>query len=74
MSKRGNTMKDVLYPNITVKLAGDDGNAFYILGKVMKALRNAGIDKQEVDLFYKDATSGNYDHLLQTVMRWVTID
>ena len=67
-------MIDILYPNITVKITDDDGNAFYILGKVMKALREAGLDKQEVDLFYKDATSGDYDHLLQTVMRWVNVE
>lgn len=67
-------MTEILYPNVTVKLTDDDGNAFYILGKVMKALREVGLDKQEVDLFYKDATSGDYDHLLQTVMRWVNVE
>jgi len=67
-------MIDILYPNITVKLTDDDGNAFYILGKVMKAMREAGLEKQDIDLFYKDATSGDYDHLLQTVMRWVKVD
>lgn len=66
-------MIDILYPNVTVKLTDDDGNAFYILGKVMKAMREAGLEKQDIDLFYKDATSGDYDHLLQTVMRWVTV-
>lgn len=63
-----------LYPEVIVKLTDDDGNAFYILGKVMKALRSAGVDKQEVDLFYKQATSGDYDNLLQAVMKWVTIE
>ena len=66
-------MTEVLYPNVTVKLTDDDGNAFYILGKVMKAMREAGLEKQDIDLFYKDQTSGDYDHLLQTVMRWVTL-
>lgn len=63
-----------LYPEVIVKLTDEDGNAFYILGKVMKALRESGLDKQEVDLFYKQATSGDYDNLLQTVMKWVTIE
>lgn len=63
-----------LYPEVIVKLTDDDGNAFYILGKVMKALRSAGVEKQEVDLFYQQATSGDYDNLLQTVMKWVNID
>jgi hypothetical protein len=29
------------FPNVTVKLVGEDGNAFAILGKVMNALKAA---------------------------------
>jgi len=67
-------MTEILYPEVTVKLTGEDGNAFYILGKVRKALTNAGVDKQGVDLFTNQAMSGNYDDLLQTVTKWVTIE
>lgn len=28
---------------------------------------------QEIDQFRKEATSGDYDHLLQTCMRWVDV-
>lgn len=59
------------YPNITVKLAGEDGNAFAILGRVAKAMQRAGIPTEEISAFRKEATSGDYDHLLQTCMRWV---
>jgi hypothetical protein len=27
--------------------------------------------KQEIDRFFAKATSGDYDHLLHTTMRWV---
>lgn len=67
-------MTEVLYPEVTVKLIGEDGNAFYILGKVRKALTNAGLDERDVDLFTSQAAAGNYDDLLQTVMKWVTIE
>lgn len=59
------------YPNITVKLVGEDGNAFAILGRVAHALRRAGVSADEIANFRKEATSGDYDHLLQTCMRWV---
>jgi hypothetical protein len=62
------------YPDITVPLTGEDGNAYNILGKVLKALRQAGVSQAERDAFTQQATAGDYDHLLQTVMRWVQVD
>ena len=65
---------DPKYPNITVQLSGEDGNAILILGRISKALKNAGVDKSDVDAFYAEATSGDYDALLQTAMRWVDVE
>ncbi len=65
---------EVKYPDIKVQLVGEDGNAFVVLGKVLRAMRRAGIDQDELDAFQKEATSGDYDHLLQTCMKWVTVD
>lgn len=59
------------YPDIHVKLVGEDGNAFVILGRVGVALRSAGISKKIRIQFTTEATAGDYDHLLQTVMGWV---
>ena len=61
----------VRHPEIEVRLVGEDGNAYAILGRVLRALRRAGIPREERDEFTKEATSGDYDHLLQTCMRWV---
>lgn len=60
------------YPEIKVQLSGEDGNAFFIIGRVRKAMRRANIANNEIDLFSKEATSGDYDHVLQTCMKWVT--
>ena len=38
---------------------------------ITRALRQAGLDQDEVDRYYIEATAGDYDHLLQTTMRWV---
>lgn len=64
---------DIRYPDVTVTLVGDDGNAFAILGKVSKALRNAGATREEVDTYVDEATAGDYDNLLRTTMRWVEV-
>ena len=60
--------------NTTVKLIGNDGNAFAILGSVQRALRKAGATPAEVAEFMDEATKGDYDHLLGTVMKWVDVE
>lgn len=60
-----------IYPDIEVQLTGQDGNAFAIIGRVSKALKNAKIPKPEIDKYVKEATSGDYDHLIQTTIKWV---
>lgn len=63
----------VKHPEITVILTGIDGNAFNILGRCIDAMRKARLSKEEQEEFYKEATSGNYDHLLQTCMKWFNV-
>jgi hypothetical protein len=59
--------------DIEVELVGEDGNAFAILGRCTREMRRAGVSKSDIDAFLKEATGGDYDHLLQTVMRWVKV-
>ncbi len=59
---------------IKVKLVGEDGNAFYILGKVRQALRRGGKGKEFIDAFTAEATSGDYHHLLATCMKVVEVE
>lgn len=66
-------MSDIKYPEIKVQLSGKDGNAFNLLGIMQNALRKAKIPNEEIDAFFKDATSGDYDHLLQTCTKMVTV-
>jgi hypothetical protein len=63
----------VKYPDVEVELTGQDGNAFNLLGIVKRELRRAGVPKSEIDLFLEEAMSGDYDHLLQTCMKWVNV-
>ena len=59
---------------IKVRLIGEDGNAHYILGKVCAALRRNGESKEFIDAFVKEAKSGDYYHLLATVMEVVEVE
>jgi len=62
------------YPDVEVALTGQDGNRFFIISRVSKALRAAGyIGMDEIDTFVAEATSSDYNHLLQTCMKWVSI-
>ena len=59
--------------DIDVQLTGNDGNAFAIMGAVQRALRQAGASKEELDLYYQESTSGDYDNLLRTACAWVNV-
>ena len=59
--------------DITVQLSDYDGNAFSIMSVVRKALRRAGASKEEQDLYFKQATAGDYNQLLATTMEWVEV-
>ena len=60
--------------DVEVDLSNSDGNAFMILGKVRKALRQAGATENQLKEFSDDAMSGDYDHVLQTCMKWVEVN
>jgi len=64
---------DVKFPEIEVELSGKDGNAFGVLAEVRKALRRGGVSAEQIEEFESEATSGDYDHLLQTAMAWVVV-
>jgi hypothetical protein len=68
-------MQDVRHPEVPpVKLIGTDGNAFAVLGKVTSALEKAGVGHDEISLFTEEATRGDYDELLITILRWVEVE
>ena len=58
----------------TVKLVGEDGNAFSIMGRVKQSLRRAGADKEYIDKYLSEATAGDYDHLLVVSLEYVNVE
>ena len=62
MKAQGTTTKP------TLKLVGQDGNAFAILGLAIRAAKQAGWTQQKIDEYKQKATSRDYDNLLRVTM------
>lgn len=65
--------QDTPLTDAVVELIGKDGNAFLIIGLVCRGIRSSNRPELE-EAFMADAMSGDYDHLLQTCMRYVTVE
>ena len=61
------------YKSVIANMYDVDGNAMAIIGTVTKALRRAKAPKVVIDTFFKEATSGDYEHVLKTCSDWVTV-
>jgi len=59
--------------DITVKLLDENGNAWAILGPVIKALVWHGYSEL-AEKYVEEATSGDYDNLLRVTMEYVNIE
>ena len=59
--------------DVEVELVGHDGNAFAIIGRVRCEMKSQGVPQETIDAFTREATSGDYAHLLATCMRYVRV-
>lgn len=53
---------------VNLTLVGLDGNAFNLMGAFSKQAKRELWKKEEIDLVLKECMSGDYDHLLITLM------
>lgn len=58
---------------IEVPLVGEDGNAFAIMARVRRSLKEAGATPEELAQYFEESTSGDYDHLLRVASEWVEV-
>jgi hypothetical protein len=66
-------MSQITFPDVKVRLVGEDGNAFNIIGRVSLALCRAGYH-DAAEQFVKDASnSKSYDDLLGLALRTVDV-
>lgn len=52
-------------------LVGGSGNAFYLLGAAQEV---AALNDMNWEAIEKEATSGDYDHLLQVLMKYFEVE
>ena len=57
----------------TVKLVGEDGNVFAIIGRVSKALKGAGMEDEAKEFKTKAFNSSSYGAVLQLAVEYATI-
>ena len=54
---------------INLQLVGLDGNAYVLLGAFREQARKEKWTKEEIEAVMKEAKSGDYNHLLQTLIK-----
>jgi hypothetical protein len=57
-----------------VRLVGEDGNAFMILGLCQKAARRAGWSPEKIAAVMDEMKAGDYNHLLATAMKHFDVE
>lgn len=68
-------MINVKEPKPKVTLIGQDGNAFFVIGNVIKHLRKSGLyNVDEIKEIQTEMMSGNYDKVLQTAMKYCEVE
>ena len=53
---------------VKMKLVGLDGNAFFLMGAFSNEAKKQKWSKEEIDVVIQECMSGDYDHLLRTLM------
>ena len=66
---------EVKYPDVSVviQMSGPQGNAFFIMGAVTKALRRESVDEEIIKQYMDECTAGDYDNLLAVTEQWVVL-
>lgn len=62
-----NSMQHVT-KKVKLKLAGLDGNAYFLVATFINTARKQGTPPEEIDAVIKDCASSNYNHLLCVLM------
>ena len=60
-------------PKPKVELSGTDGNAYFVMGKIRKALVRAKVPKEVVDEYIEISKSGDYGKVIATASEYADI-
>jgi hypothetical protein len=59
---------------VHVKLIGEDGNSYSVMGATTRAMRRAGVSKEVIDEYKEKAMAGDYNNLLAVTMEYVEVE
>jgi hypothetical protein len=62
------------FQDVSVRLSGEDGNAFAIIGRCRQAARRAKKPADQISAFQAEATRGDYDNVLATCLKWFDVN
>jgi len=54
-----------------LKIIGEDGNVFVILGKAKRVAERNNMDWPKI---HEEAMTGDYDHVLRTMMKYFEVE
>ena len=58
---------------IEIDLTGENGNAFFILAKAFRIMKDLNCTPADIKAFEDDATSSDYEHLLKVVEQYFDV-
>jgi hypothetical protein len=62
------------YPDVRVKITGQDGNVFNLIGLCSRAARKAGVPGDEVEAFQAEVMqAGSYNAALRVMAAWFDV-
>ena len=62
------------FPQVKIRLSGEDGNAFAIMARAKQAARRAGVSSDDIKDYLDKATAGDYNDLIQVTLKWWNCD
>jgi len=71
-SPAGISLERTMPAKVKLNLVRINGNAFFLMGAFQGAARKQGWGQADIDAVLDQCQSGNYDHLLQTLLKNTT--
>jgi len=66
-------MGKITEKTVNLDLTSIDSNAYSLMGHFQKQARKEGWDQDEIAAVLKECMSGNYDHLVETLLEYCII-
>ena len=66
--------KESAKTGVVVKLIGENGNVFNVIGRTSRALKKAGLEDEAKEFKDRAFKAGSYDEVLRLVMEYCEVE